>query len=496
MNAGRYPEAQGLLDRLIQDDPGFYQSYPRRWEVLGKLRSPETVKIEIRKDLELLEKVPPRKRNDDLYFALMEACDWLGDTARRETWKQEAIARLPRGRVDRANRLDAAWEEKDPVKSVALYEEILRDFPDDTKMLAHVARSRFEVMSAHPDLFGTDDLVEAAEHLERVESVRPVPDDYPYDYVHATLQISKTLAERSPARALECAARGVGFVDRVWPTTDDVRQEERCLFWPIMIRAYGAAGDWTAARRVCNALIETVDAARIPGHVLLAIDEAAARRDCGGVLEKTGSLDEARMQLGLAAAIDHRFKEDAVAFSGRHPLTGARAKKFKTVLDLATRRLRGRRDGQVKAELLAVDERRPAPGFVLKALDGRPVSLKDFRGRALVLSFWATWCGPCVGEMRDLETAYRKHRGNPRVAFAAVSIDADKGKVPGFVKTHGITLPILLTDGEVEASYGGDGVPRLYVIDAAGRIRFLREGWLDDGYGLKRIDWMIEAVLR
>ena len=73
MNAGRYPEAQGLLDRLIQDDPGFYQSYPRRWEVLGKLRSPETVKIEIRKDLALLEKVPPRKRNDDLYFALMEA---------------------------------------------------------------------------------------------------------------------------------------------------------------------------------------------------------------------------------------------------------------------------------------------------------------------------------------------------------------------------------------------------------------------------------------
>ena len=199
---------------------------------------------------------------------------------------------------------------------------------------------------------------------------------------------------------------------------------------------------------------------------------------------------------GVAGAIDHRFMEDAVAFSGRHPLTGARAKKFKTVLDLATRRLRGRRDGQVKAELLAVDERRPAPGFVLKALDGRPVSLMDFRGRALVLSFWATWCGPCVGEMRDLETAYRKHRGNPRVAFAAVSIDADKGKVPGFVRTHGITFPILLTDGDVEASYPDDGVPRLYVIDAVGRIRFLRDGWTDDGYGLKRIDWMIEAVLR
>ncbi len=495
-NAGRYSEARGLLDRLIQDDPGFYQAYPARWEVLGKLSDPEAVRIEVRKDLALLEKIPLRKRNDDLYFALIEACDWLGDAACRETWRKEAIARLPRGRVDRENRLDAAWEEKDPVKSVALYEEILRDYRDDTKILARVARGRFEVMSAHPDLFGTDDLVGAAEHLERVESVRPVPDDYPYDYVHATLQISKTLAERSPARALECAARGVGFIDRVWPTTDEVRQEERYLFWPVMIRAYGAAGDWSAARRVCQTLLETVDAARIPGHVLLAIDEAAARSECGRVLEKTGSLDEARMQLGLAAAIDHRFKEDAVAFSGRHPLTGAREKKFKTVLALATSRLRGRRDGQVKAELLALDERRPAPGFVLKALDGRTVSLKDFRGRALVLSFWATWCGPCIGEMRDLETAYRKYRRNPRVAFAAVSVDADKEKVPGFVKTHGITFPILLTDGDVEASYRCDGVPMLYVIDAAGKIRFLRDGWLDDGYGLKRIDWMIEAALQ
>jgi hypothetical protein len=77
-----------------------------------------------------------------------------------------------------------------------------------------------------------------------------------------------------------------------------------------------------------------------------------------------------------------------------------------------------------------------------------------------------------------------------------VVAEASSPSLTGFVKTHGITFPILLTDGDVEASYPEDGVPRLYVIDAAGRIRFLREGWMDDGYGLKRIDWMIEAALR
>jgi peroxiredoxin len=496
INAARYSEAQEKLDRIIRNDPGFYKAYPKRWAVLGKLREVETIKIEIRKDVELLEQVPPRKRNDDLYFALMEACDWLADAACRETWRREAISRLPRGRVEQATRLDAAWKEKDPAKSVAHFEGILRDFPDDVTMLANAVRGRFEVMSDHPDQFANADLVEAAVHLERVVAVRPVPDENPHEYVRAMLQISKTLAERSPARALECAARGVGFVDRVWPTTDDVRLDERYHFWPAMIRAYGATGDWKAARKVCDALIETVDAARISISVLLALNEAAVRSECGRVLEKTDSLDEARLQLSLAAAIDQRFKEDTVAFSGRHPLAVAQTTKFEAALVIAESRVRGRRDGQVKAELLATAERRPAPEFVLKGLDGRTVSLNDFRGRALVLSFWATWCGPCIGEMRELETVYRKHRRNSRVAFAGVSIDADTDKVPGFVKVHGITLPMLLSNGDVERSYHVDGVPILYVIDATGKIRFLRDGWKDDGYGLKRIDWMIEVALR
>jgi peroxiredoxin len=402
----------------------------------------------------------------------------------------------PRGRDEVETRLEAAWQERDPVRSVALFEGIMRDFSDDSRVLASAARGRFESMSAFSDRFSTANLVDAAGDLERVVSNRPVPDDNPLEYARTMLQISKALAERSPDRALESAARGVGFVESVWPTTDQVRLEERYLFWPGMIRAYGARGDWKAARRVCDALLEIVDAGRISGSVLLAIDEAAARRECGRILERTGSVDEARMQLGLAAAIDHRWKEETAAFSGRHPLAGIPAKEFKAALARAEMQLRGRRDRQVKQELLASEERRPAPGFMLKDLAGRAVSLSDFRGRALVLSYWATWCGPCIGEIKELEMAYRKYRRSSRVAFAAVSIDTDRGKVPGFLKAHGITLPVLLSDGEVEVADGLDGVPILYVIDAAGCIRFLRDGWIDDGYGLKRIDWMIEAVLR
>lgn len=227
MDAARYSEALETLDRLIRGDPAFYQAYAKRWAAMGKLKTPEAVKTEIRKDMALLEQVPPRKRNDELFLALIAACDWLGDAARKETWRKEAIARLPRGRVERATRLEAAWLEKDPVKSVALFDEMLRDFPDNSQMISNAARARMEVMSEFPDRFTTASLVEAADLLEALVSIRPVPDDNPHEYPRAMLQISKILAERSPARALEFAARGVGFVERVWPTAGEVRQEER-----------------------------------------------------------------------------------------------------------------------------------------------------------------------------------------------------------------------------------------------------------------------------
>ena len=97
--------------------------------------------------------------------------------------------------------------------------------------------------------------------------------------------------------------------------------------------------------------------------------------------------------------------------------------------------------------------------------------------------------------MKALEAAYRKYRRNPGVAFAAVSIDMEKVKVAPFLKDQGITLPVLISDGSVEESYCGTGIPQIYVIDPAGRIRFHQEGWLDDGYGQKRLDWMIASAV-
>ena len=152
------------------------------------------------------------------------------------------------------------------------------------------------------------------------------------------------------------------------------------------------------------------------------------------------------------------------------------------------------RETRIQHDLMASEERRPAPGFALKNLDGETVELKDYRGKVLVLDFWATWCAPCLLELIELNAAYRQYQDDPLVAFAAVSVDADKTRVAPHAVKHGYDFPILLTDGVVERNYGTQMIPQLYVIGPEGNIRFHLSGYRDDGFFRKKLDWMIEAV--
>src|SRR5262249_26999946 len=104
--------------------------------------------------------------------------------------------------------------------------------------------------------------------------------------------------------------------------------------------------------------------------------------------------------------------------------------------------------------------------------------------------------GPCVHEMPWLEEAHRRYARRRDVVFTAVSIDSQKEVVAPWVQKHGITIPVLYTDGTVEDVYCSKGIPSLYVLNARGSIRFSSVGWLDDGSATQRLDWMIERALR
>ncbi|MDP9017018.1 MAG: redoxin domain-containing protein, partial [Candidatus Eremiobacteraeota bacterium] len=112
-----------------------------------------------------------------------------------------------------------------------------------------------------------------------------------------------------------------------------------------------------------------------------------------------------------------------------------------------------------------------APAILAKGLDGRPISLDDFRGKVLVLNFWATWCGPCRLETPDMIRSYAQLRGSD-VAFLGVDSTEKAPIIHSFISAKGLPYPVAIDDDHATSvAYDVLGIPTTYVIDGTGVVR-------------------------
>lgn len=112
----------------------------------------------------------------------------------------------------------------------------------------------------------------------------------------------------------------------------------------------------------------------------------------------------------------------------------------------------------------------PAAEFTLRDLDGRSVSLGEFRGRVVLLNFWATWCVPCREEIPAMQTLARD-LGPRGLVVLAVNYEEDPETVRAFVRDTALSLPVLLDrDGAVARRYRVAGLPTSFVIDRRGSV--------------------------
>ncbi len=113
-----------------------------------------------------------------------------------------------------------------------------------------------------------------------------------------------------------------------------------------------------------------------------------------------------------------------------------------------------------------------APNFTLVDLEGKKVSLSDYKGRPVLVNFWATWCGPCKVEMPWFEELRKQYAGQGfEVLGLTDDVDAGKDAIAKTVRKTGATYPILLTDGKVQTAYGGlDVLPMSFYVDRNGIV--------------------------
>lgn len=136
----------------------------------------------------------------------------------------------------------------------------------------------------------------------------------------------------------------------------------------------------------------------------------------------------------------------------------------------------------------------PAPDFTLPTLEGDAVSLSDYRGRPVLMNFWATWCAPCRREMPELVRVYNTHRDEGFVVLAVDLADQDSiDDVRAFVEEFDMTFPVLLdeTGAVYNELYRLLGLPMSVFVDREGIITRIHIGIMTD----QQVDEFVEEIL-
>jgi thiol-disulfide isomerase/thioredoxin len=132
-----------------------------------------------------------------------------------------------------------------------------------------------------------------------------------------------------------------------------------------------------------------------------------------------------------------------------------------------------------------------APDFTRTDLSGKSVSLGSYRGKVVLLNFWATWCGPCLVEIPTFE-AWQNTYGAAGLQIVGISMDDDSAPVKRAYEKYHLSYPVAMGDAQLGKLFGGVlGLPLSYLIDPDGRVVGRYQGELD----LTQLESKIKSLL-
>jgi thiol-disulfide isomerase/thioredoxin len=230
-------------------------------------------------------------------------------------------------------------------------------------------------------------------------------------------------------------------------------------------------------------------------------DNAAAQKDfessyttspTAGAAEKLGEVAEANKD--LTAAIEQYARAFALADSAN---PGVTRREIRQKIGNVWRLGHGSEDGLGEYLLRSYDQvsqattagkTRKNPGarevseFTLrKAPDGSPYPLAGKKGEVLVVSFWATWCGPCRALEPQLERVAAHFKGNDKISFLEADCDEDENQVAAYLEEVKPHIPVVFADG-LDHLLNVNSLPTVVVIDRAGKIAYRAEGFAEDTF--------------
>jgi thiol-disulfide isomerase/thioredoxin len=148
---------------------------------------------------------------------------------------------------------------------------------------------------------------------------------------------------------------------------------------------------------------------------------------------------------------------------------------------------------ETQSNLIPKAKRKAAPDFTLKDADGKPVSLADYKGKVVLLDFWATWCGPCKIEIPWLIEFQRNYKDR---GFTVIGVSMDEEGwevVKPYITRKMVNYPVVIGDEKLDQLYGGiESLPTAVFIDKEGRIANVHVGLTPKAEFISEIEALLE----
>lgn len=120
------------------------------------------------------------------------------------------------------------------------------------------------------------------------------------------------------------------------------------------------------------------------------------------------------------------------------------------------------------------------PEWSIKDVEGKTVRAADFKGKVLILDFWATWCGPCRAEIPNFIALQKQYEKQGLVVLGLSVDEGGADVVKQFMQRLGMNYPVVLADQNIQEAFGGiEAVPKTFIIDRKGRIAKEHTGFVD-----------------
>jgi len=251
---------------------------------------------------------------------------------------------------------------------------------------------------------------------------------------------------------------------------------------PLWIREFG----------VPRALARETSAARLE-YIGTEVVEDAECHVIHAVLAEDGG--EVRWHFAISDYLPRRVQRIVDTPSGKSSIT-TRLRRLELKPSLPDDLFSLSRPGDFRdptgADLLEVGSE--APDWTLRTADGQSVSLRELRGKVVLLDFWATWCGPCRIAMPILQRLHERYKGKAVAIYGVNCFERDVRADPaGFMRAAGFSYPLLLGGDRVAKSYRVQGIPTFYLIGPDGRIMMAASGLSADTE--KQVESLLERLL-